>query len=166
MTKQLIQSVEQPQLKVDLPTLNVGDTVDVSVRIIEGAKERIQVFNGVIIKNQGAGLTEMITVRRIVANEGVERTFRLHSPMVSKIQIKRHGHVRRARLYYLRDRVGKKRRLRDRRRGLEQLMADPSSPTARKTKAKGKGATQEAKPPQPADSLESANAHDEATESN
>ena len=118
MSNDIIKAVEQSQLKSDLPKLSVGDTVDVHVRIIEGSKERIQVFNGVIIKIQGSGITQSITVRRIVANEGVERVFPLHSPKVSTIEVVRQGHVRRARLYYLRERVGKKRRLRDRRRGL------------------------------------------------
>lgn len=118
MTQSIIESVQKSQLKTDLPKVGVGDTVDVHVRIIEGSKERIQVFTGVVVKLQGSGLTETVTVRRIVANEGVERVFPLHSPKVSKIEIVRHGHTRRARLYYLRERVGKKRRLRDRRRGL------------------------------------------------
>ena len=123
MTAALIESVEQAQLKTDLPEINVGDTVDIQVRIIEGAKERIQVFNGVVISRRGRGMTEVITVRRIVANEGVERIFPLHSPRVAKIEVKHRGHVRRAKLYYLRERVGKKRRLRDRRRGLGNLVA-------------------------------------------
>ncbi len=122
MSQAIIDGVEQSQLKQDLPHLEVGDTVDVHVRIIEGAKERIQVFNGVIIAKGGRGINETITVRRIVANEGVERIFPLHSPRISKIEMKRHGHVRRAKLYYLRERVGKKRRLRDRRRGLGTLV--------------------------------------------
>lgn len=121
MSQAIIQAVEQSQLKTDRPQLHVGDTVDVHVRIIEGAKERIQVFNGVIIAMQGAGLRRTMTVRRIVANEGVERIFLIHSPKVAKVEVKRHGHVRRSKLYYLRDRVGKKRRLRDRRRGLGSL---------------------------------------------
>ena len=121
MSQQLIREVEQSQLKTDLPVINVGDTVDIHVRIIEGVKERIQVFNGVVIKIQGGGLSQTITVRRIVANEGVERTFPMHSPRIAKIEVKRHGDVRRSKLYYLRERVGKKRRLRDRRRGLGSL---------------------------------------------
>ena len=130
MSHQLIRSVEESQLKGDLPRLSVGDTVDVYVRIIEGTKERIQIFSGVIIKSQSTGLNQSITVRRIVANEGVERTFKVHSPKIAKVDVKRHGHVRRSRLYYLRERVGKKRRLRDRRRGLGNLveMSSPKSP--------------------------------------
>jgi large subunit ribosomal protein L19 len=121
MSSALIAVVESKQLKTDLPPVQVGDTIDVHYRIIEGSKERIQVFQGVVIKLQGKGLTRVITVRRIVANEGVERTFPLHSPKVAKIEVIRHGDARRAKLYYLRDRVGKKRRLRDRRRGLDAL---------------------------------------------
>ena len=121
MSQDIIAAVQQSQLKTDLPVITAGDTVDVHVRIIEGAKERIQVFTGVVIKMQNGGLEQTVTVRRIVANEGVERTFPLHSPRIAKIDIVRRGDTRRAKLYYLRDRVGKKRRLRDQRRGLETL---------------------------------------------
>jgi len=121
---QVIEELEATQLKADLPKVNVGDTVDVHVKIVEGGKERVQVFNGVILKIQGSGLTRTMTVRRIVANEGVERTFPLHSPRIVKIEVKRNGHTRRSKLYYLRDRVGKSRRLRDRRRGLGQLIPE------------------------------------------
>lgn len=121
MIDAILESVQQEQLKSDLPVLSVGDNVDVHVRIIEGSKERIQVFSGVCIKTQGKGLEETICVRRIVANEGVERTFPVHSPKISKIEVKRKAHVRRAKLYFLRDRVGKKRRLPDRRRGLKHF---------------------------------------------
>lgn len=136
MTQAIIQGIEAAQLKAERPNVNVGDTVDVHVRIIEGTKERIQVFSGVIMKIQGRGLTETITVRRIVANEGVERVLPLHSPRIAKIEVKRHGHTRRARLYYLRDRVGKKRRLRDRRRGLAHAVVATSG----KKKAAAKAA--------------------------
>lgn len=122
---EIIQAVEAAHIKSDLPELAVGDTVDVHVRIVEGSKERIQIFNGVIISKKGSGISKSITVRRIVANEGVERVFPLHSPKVSKIEVKRQGHTRRAKLYYLRDRVGKKRRLRDRRRGLATAAVTP-----------------------------------------
>jgi large subunit ribosomal protein L19 len=123
MSDAILAAVQQSQLRDDVPQFDVGDTVDVHTRIIEGAKERIQVFNGVVIKTQGGGLERTFTVRRIVANEGVERTFPLHSPRVAKIEVKRQGDTRRAKLYYLRDRVGKKRRLRDRRRGMERAEA-------------------------------------------
>ena len=121
MSQDIIAAVQQSQLKTDLPEITIGDNVDVHVRIIEGAKERIQVFSGVVLKMQNGGLDQTITVRRIVANEGVERTFPMHSPRIAKIEVTRRGDARRAKLYYLRDRVGKKRRLRDQRRGLEAL---------------------------------------------
>ena len=120
---EILESVVAHQLKSeeDLPNLSVGDTIDVHQRIIEGGKERKQVFQGVLIGMKGRGINRMITVRRIVANEGVERIFPLHSPKVAKIEIVRHGDARRAKLYYLRDRVGKSRRLRDRRRGMKHV---------------------------------------------
>jgi large subunit ribosomal protein L19 len=121
MSDAIMQAVQQPQIRTDRPVVSIGDTVDIHVRIIEGAKERVQVFTGVVIKRQNSGLEQTITVRRIVANEGVERTFPVNSPRVSKIEIVRHGHTRRSKLYYLRDRVGKKRRLRDRKSGLGWL---------------------------------------------
>lgn len=127
MSLTIVDYVQKTQIKSDLPELNIGDTVDVHVKIVEGDKHRIQIFNGVVIAFHGHGLTRMFTVRRIVANEGVERTFPLHSPRVSKIEVIRQGHVRRAKLFYLRDRVGKSRRLRDAKRGLEAAAA-PEAP--------------------------------------
>jgi large subunit ribosomal protein L19 len=100
-------------MKKRLPNVRIGDTVDVSVRIVEGDKTRTQVFNGTVIARTGRGINETITVRRIVAGEGVERVFPLHAPSVEKLRVRRHGHVRRAKLYFLRDRVGKKTRLRE-----------------------------------------------------
>ena len=111
MSQDIINQVQQSQLKSDLPQIVPGDNVDVHVRIIEGSKERIQIFKGTVLKVQGGGLAKNILVRRIVANEGVERTFPVHSPRIAKIEVTRHGDARRARLYYLRDRVGKSRRL-------------------------------------------------------
>ena len=133
MSQDILAAVQQSQLKTDLPVVTVGDNVDIHVRIIEGAKERIQVFSGVVLKMQNGGINQTITVRRIVANEGVERTFPMHSPRVAKIEIVRRGDTRRARLYFLRDRVGKKRRLRDQRRGLDTL-ATRESVAAESTK--------------------------------
>jgi len=120
---EVLDSVVSEQLKKneDMPYFTVGDTLNVSVRIIEGDKERIQVFQGVLISRKGRGINTMITVRRIVANEGVERIFPLHSPRIASIDVVRRGDARRARLYYLRDRVGKSRRLRDQRRGLKHV---------------------------------------------
>lgn len=116
MNKQaLLNLVEQTSLKTDVPKFEIGDTVDVHTRILEGEKERIQIFNGVVIARSGSGTREMFVVRRIVAGEGVERKFPLHSPRIAKIEVKRSGVVRRAKLYYLRDRVGKAVRLKERR---------------------------------------------------
>ena len=127
MSQAILEAVQESQLKTNLPIVSVGDTIDVHYRIIEGTKERIQIFSGVVIARNGSGLEETITVRRIVANEGVERIFPLHSPRVAKIEIKRNGHARRAKLYYLRERVGKSRRLRDRRRGLDWLVKEQAA---------------------------------------
>jgi large subunit ribosomal protein L19 len=115
MKNRLIALVEETGLKKEIPNFEIGDTVDVHQRILEGQKERIQVFNGVVIARRGEGMREMFTVRRIVQGEGVERQFPLHSPKIAKIEVKRTGKVRRAKLYYLRDRVGKATRLRERR---------------------------------------------------
>jgi large subunit ribosomal protein L19 len=106
--------VEDAAAKPEPGEFEIGDTVDVHVRILEGQKERIQVYNGVVIARRGSGMREMFTVRRIVQSEGVERIFPLHSPKIAKIEVKRTGRVRRAKLYYLRDRVGKATRLRER----------------------------------------------------
>jgi len=124
MRNALIEKVEQQHVKKDLPRVDVGDTVDVHVRIVEGQKERIQVFGGVVIADRGSGMNRMITVRRIVANEGVERQFPVHSPRVADIEVIRHGHTRRAKLFYLRERVGKQRRLQNKRRGLQHVGPD------------------------------------------
>jgi large subunit ribosomal protein L19 len=111
----LLATVEKPCLKDEPPFFEIGDTVDVHTRIMEGEKERIQIFNGTVIAKSGSGSREMFTVRRIVQGEGVERKFPLHSPKIAKVEVKRHGVVRRAKLYYLRDRVGKAVRLKERR---------------------------------------------------
>jgi large subunit ribosomal protein L19 len=114
MKNRLMALVEGAALKPDAPKFEIGDTVDVHLRILEGQKERIQIYNGVVIAKRGGGMREMFTVRRIVQGEGVERQFPLHSPKIAKIEVKRTGVVRRAKLYYLRDRVGKATRLRER----------------------------------------------------
>ena len=103
----IVKSIEHEQLKNKIPVLNIGDTVRVHVRIKEGNRERIQVFEGIIIKKQGGGLNETFTVRRISYGVGVEKTFLVHSPLVEKVEVIRVGKARRAKLYYLRDRVGK-----------------------------------------------------------
>ena len=115
MSQQTLELVEKSSLKTEVPEFQIGDTVDVHTRILEGEKERIQIFNGVVIARSGSGTREMFVVRRIVAGEGVERKFPLHSPKIAKIDVKRRGIVRRAKLYFLRDRVGKAVRLRQRR---------------------------------------------------
>jgi large subunit ribosomal protein L19 len=120
---QVIEGVVAGQVKSDkdLPKFGVGDTIDVHYKIIEGDKERIQVFQGVLLADTGRGIHRMITVRRIAANEGVERSFPVSSPRVAKIEVVRRGDARRAKLFYLRDRFGKSRRLRDQRRGLKHV---------------------------------------------
>jgi large subunit ribosomal protein L19 len=106
--------VGKQKLPAEVPQFDIGDTVDVHTRILEGEDERIQVFSGTVIARSGSGLREMFTVRRIVAGEGVERKFPLHSPKISKLEVKRRGVTRRAKLYYLRNRVGKSVKLRER----------------------------------------------------
>ncbi|HEV7222951.1 MAG TPA: 50S ribosomal protein L19 [Pirellulales bacterium] len=115
MSQQLLEMVEKSSLKTEVPEFQIGDTVDVHTRILEGEKERIQIFNGTVIARSGSGSREMFVVRRIVQGEGVERKFPLHSPRIAKIEVKRSGVVRRAKLYFLRDRVGKAVRLKERR---------------------------------------------------
>jgi large subunit ribosomal protein L19 len=137
MMNRIIESVEQPHLKKEVPQFQVGDTVDVATRIIEGEKERIQVFSGIVIMKKGRGINETFTVRRIVNNEGVERIFPVHSPFISKVTVKRSGETRRAKLFYLRDRVGKATRLTESRKikkedaaGDAKSAATPSQPQA------------------------------------
>ncbi len=110
-----IELVDAKYKHKDPPQFRVGDTVNMHINIREGDKQRVQVFNGVVIARKGAGTGETFTVRRIVANEGVERIFLLHSPSIVKVEVVRSGKVRRAKLYFLRDRVGKSRRLREKR---------------------------------------------------
>jgi len=112
----IMELVEQSSIKENPPQFDIGDTVDVHLKILEGAKERVQVFSGVVIAKSGSGSKEMFTVRRIVAGQGVERKFPLHSPRIEKVEVKRSGVVRRAKLYFLRDRIGKAVRLKERRR--------------------------------------------------
>lgn len=113
MSQQLLREITQSQLKSDLPDMSSGDTVAVHAKIVEGGKERVQVFEGVVIKLQGAGIGKTITVRKIFQGVGVERTFLLHSPRVAKFVVKRKGAVRRARIYYFRQRRGKSARIRE-----------------------------------------------------
>ncbi len=112
--EEIIRSIETEQFKSDLPTIYVGDTVRVGVRIREGGKERIQPYEGTVIAMRNGGINETITVRRIFQGVGVERVFLLHSPRIESIKVVRRGKARRAKLYYLRDRVGKATRLKQR----------------------------------------------------
>jgi large subunit ribosomal protein L19 len=114
MKNSLLQLVEEAAQKAEPPQFEIGDQVEVYQRILEGEKERTQIFSGVVIARRGDGMRETFTVRRIVQGEGVERIFPLHSPKIAKVEVKRTGKVRRAKLYYLRDRVGKATRLRER----------------------------------------------------
>ena len=107
--------VERPFLKEDLPQFRAGDTVRVHVRVVEGERERVQVFEGIVIRRRGSQLSETFTVRKISFGVGVERTFPVHSPMLAKIEVMTHGDVRRSKLYYLRDRVGKKAKVKEKR---------------------------------------------------
>jgi large subunit ribosomal protein L19 len=109
----VIQSIEQRQLRSDIPAFKAGDTVGVHFKVIEGTRQRIQLFEGIVIKRQGSGARETFTVRKQSSGVGVERTFPLHSPKIEKIEVKAIGDVNRAKLYYLRDRVGKKARVRE-----------------------------------------------------
>lgn len=115
MTQKILELVEKTAMKTDVPEFSVGDTVDVHCLILEGDKSRTQIFNGTVIARSGSGSKEMFTVRRIVSGEGVERKFPIHSPKVSKVEVKRRSVARRAKLYFLRDRIGKAVRLKERR---------------------------------------------------
>jgi large subunit ribosomal protein L19 len=117
----ILESITAATIKQDVPRMDIGDTVNVHVRIVEGDKERIQVFQGVLISRKGRGVNEMIVVRRVVDDVGIERIFPINSPMLAQFEVVRRADARRAKLYYLRSRVGKSRRLRDRRRGLKHV---------------------------------------------
>src|SRR6059036_1340067 len=122
-----VDLVEQARLRDDLPDVSPGDTVRVHAKVAEAGRERIQVFQGVVIRRQGGGLRETFTVRKVSFSVGVERTFPVHSPTVSKIEVLTHGRVRRAKLYYLRERRGKKARIRELR---EPVVPAPSAEPA------------------------------------
>lgn len=109
----LIQAFTQEQMKKEVPVFNIGDTVRIHNRIVEGNRERIQIYEGTVIARQGGGLTETFTVRRITYGVGVEKIFPIHSPNVEKVEVTRRGKVRRAKLYYLRDRVGKQSKVKE-----------------------------------------------------
>ena len=114
--QQIIDAVEKEYLKTDIPDFKPGDSVKVHVKVIEGARERIQIFEGVVIKIRGRGTSKTFTVRRTSYNVGVERTFPMHSPKIAKIEVTKRGKVRRARLFYLRERTGKRAKVKERSR--------------------------------------------------
>ena len=136
---EILKHVEKSSLKGDKPKFAIGDTVDVHLRILEGDKERIQIFNGTVLAMSGSGSREMFVVRRIVQGEGVERKFPLHSPKIAKVEVKRSGVTRRAKLYYLRDRIGKSQKLRERRADVAPAAAEKAA-KKKKTKAKAPAA--------------------------
>ncbi len=113
MRRREIELAEKPYLKASLPEFRIGDSVDVQCKIVEGDKERVQIFGGTVIAKRGGGINQRFTVRRLVGDEGVERTFLIHSPNVVDVKVRRQGRVRRAKLYYLRQRVGKARKIRE-----------------------------------------------------
>jgi large subunit ribosomal protein L19 len=133
--------IEQPYLRSDIPGFRPGDTVKVHVRVVEGNRERIQVFQGVVIRRSGGGVRETFTVRKISFGVGVERTFPLHSPSIARLEIVQRGHVRRAKLYYLRDLRGKKARIKERRIDETKLAAMEAEAEA---EAEAVGADEEA----------------------
>ena len=131
MSQELLKKAVEASIKKDIPDFNIGDTVNVSVKIIEGEKERIQVFTGTVIGRRGSSISENFTVRRIVNNEGVERIFPMHSPKIAAIEVVRGGKVRRAKLYFLRNRVGKTTRLKDQKQKGELGRQDLQNPSRR-----------------------------------
>ena len=136
MQNKFMELVEQSSMKATLPKFEIGDTVDVHVRILEGEKERIQIFNGVVIAKSGTKTREMFVVRRIVQGEGVERKFPVHSPRIADIIVKRSGKVRRAKLYYLRDLSGKAVRLKERFPGGQATAAEAAAAKAARRAAR------------------------------
>ncbi len=113
MINRFLKLIEDQNVKAELPDFRIGDTIDVHQRLLDGQKERVQVFSGTVIGRSGGGVRETVTVRRLVQGEGVERIFAVHSPRIAKIEVKKAGSVRRAKLYYLRDRVGKATKIKD-----------------------------------------------------
>jgi len=136
MQNAFMEQIERSSMKATVPFFEIGDTVDVHVRILEGEKERIQIFNGVVIARSGANTREMFVVRRIVAGEGVERKFPVHSPRIADIVVKRRATVRRAKLYYLRDLSGKAVRLKERHAVGKATLAEAQAAKAEKRAAR------------------------------
>jgi large subunit ribosomal protein L19 len=136
----VIDQIEQEQFKESVPALRPGDTIRVHAKVVEGTRERIQVFEGLVIRVTGGGLRKNFTVRRVTHGVGVERTFMIHSPRIDKIEVLRHGDVRQARLYYLRDKIGKEGRIKERRPKVAAAKPAPAAdePEPEPAKASGK----------------------------
>jgi large subunit ribosomal protein L19 len=149
----VIDELELEQQKETVPALRPGDTVKVHAKVVEGTRERIQVFEGLVIRITGGGLRRNFTVRRVTHGVGVERTFLIHSPRIDKVEVVRHGEVRQARLYYLRGKVGKEARIRERRAKEPAPRAEPEEPAANGGKAasgrRGKAKAAPAPAPEP-----------------
>ena len=146
MSQELLNKAAAGSMKTETPKFNVGDTVQVHVRIVEGDKERVQMFSGTVIGKKGSGITETFTVRRIVNNEGVERVFPMHSPKVADVEVIRRGKARRAKLYFLRDRVGKATRLKEIREPSKKEKAAAAKAAAKKAAEAEEAAAAEAQP--------------------
>jgi large subunit ribosomal protein L19 len=142
----VIQQLEKEQQKKKVPALRAGDTVRVHAKVVEGTRERIQVFEGTVIRVTGGGLRQNFTVRRVTHGVGVERTFMVHSPRIDKIDVLRHGDVRQGRLYYLRGKVGREARIRERRRliGEQAETEAPQEPEEETAAEAGAAETEEA----------------------
>ena len=138
MSQKIMELVEKSSIKPEVAHFEIGDTVNVHCRIVEDDKERIQLFTGVVIARSGSGTREMFTVRRIVQGEGVERKFPVHSPRIAKIEVVRSAEVRRAKLYFLRDRVGKATRLVERRVETKKVETEAKAPKKLRGRAKAK----------------------------
>jgi large subunit ribosomal protein L19 len=155
--------VEQPYLRSDIPEFRPGDTVKVHVRVVEGTRERVQVFQGVVIRRQNGGLRETFTVRKISFGVGVERTFPVHSPSIAKLELVSRGRVRRAKLYYLRDLRGKKARIRERRIDDVKLAAMEAAAAAAAAEAAEQDADDDAEDQAAVDGVDTAVAETEET---
>jgi large subunit ribosomal protein L19 len=153
--------VDKAYLRTDVPEFRPGDTVKVHVRVVEAGRERIQVFQGVVIRRQGGGLQETFTVRKISFGVGVERTFPLHSPSIGKLEVVSRGRVRRAKLYYLRELRGKKARIKERRLGEEELAAIAAA-EAERAAANGSEEPEEPEEPTEAEGAEPADGSTDA----
>jgi large subunit ribosomal protein L19 len=139
----VIDQIEQEQFKESVPALRPGDTIRVHAKVVEGTRERIQVFEGLVIRVTGGGLRKNFTVRRVTHGVGVERTFMIHSPRIDKIEVLRHGDVRQARLYYLRDKIGKEGRIKERR---PKVAAAKTVPVVEDAEPEPNGGKAKAKP--------------------